>query len=122
MKIYLLSILISFSTIVFASDWKIEKTKIDFLIEEVSKVEGTFIRNGTEHTPKEASKHLNMKLNNALNSWFTPNKKDWTALMFIEKIATKSSLSGEFYLIKLKDGTTVKSGLWLKNKLKNIDK
>ena len=41
----------------------IEQKKIDFLISSVETLKGaTFIRNGTEHTGKEAADHLRMIL------------------------------------------------------------
>ncbi len=102
------------------ADWGSEKKKIDFLITEVSKIDGEFIRNGKSHTPHEAAEHLRMKLNKAINSWFAPSKDKWTAEMFIEKIASKSSLSGKPYLIKFKKGKTIKTRIWLYRKLKDF--
>ena len=110
-------ILILFSKVVF-SDWNIEKVKIDYLISEVSKIDGHFIRNGKSHTPLEASKHLKMKLNNALNNWLTPNKDKWTAKLFVRKIASESFLSGKPYIIEFKNGKKVKAKNWLSGKLK----
>ena len=118
--IKLAPILVLLFSINLFADWSIEKRKIDFLIHEVSKVDGVFIRNGSEHTPKEASKHLRMKLNNALSSWFTPSKEKWTAELFIEKVASKSSLSGKAYQIKLKTGKVIESKQWFLNKLKHF--
>lgn len=113
----ILSCLISFS---LYADWAKEKQKIDYLIQEIKKIDGKFIRNGKEHTSQEAAEHIKMKLKNALSSWFTPRKEKWTAEMFIERVASKSSLSGKPYLIKFRNsGTTIQVENWLKEKLKS---
>ena len=115
---YLTSILmLIFLPSVLYADWKVEKEKIEYLLDQVARVEGVFIRNGTEYTPEQAVEHLRMKLTNAMNGWFAPKKEKWTAEMFIEKIASKSSLSGKPYQIKFNDGKLVKVAEWLREKL-----
>ncbi len=99
-------------------DWDEERGKIAYLLEQIGQVEGAFIRNGTAHQPKEAVAHLEMKLNRALNSWFAPDKEEWTAGMFIEKLASKSSVSGKPYQIQFADGRRVNAREWLSRKLK----
>lgn len=94
-----------------------ELDKIEKLFVAIESSNVTFIRNGQSYSAAEASKHLRDKLDQAANSWFTPKKSDWTAVMFIEKIASKSSLSGKDYLIQLPDGKTVKARDWLFEKL-----
>ncbi|WP_372656313.1 DUF5329 family protein [Halobacteriovorax sp.] len=104
------------------AEWSEEKKKIDYLILQISKSKGTFIRNGSEHSSKEASEHLNRKLNSALSSWFSPDKKDWTAKLFIKKIASKSSFSGKSYKIKFSDGKVVETKDWLLAELEKYKK
>ncbi len=98
-------------------DWKVEKGKINYLLQEIGQVDGVFIRNGSEYAPEEAVSHLKMKLDNAMSSWFAPNQEDWTAEMFIEKLASESSFSGKPYQIKLHNGQTFLSKDWLAKKL-----
>lgn len=43
-----------------------------------------------------------MKLKWVMNSWFAPDREEWTAEMFIEKLAPRSSLSGMPYHSVLK--------------------
>jgi hypothetical protein len=100
--------------------WQIEEEKINFLLDEITNVNGTFIRNGTEYPPEKAVEHLKMKFENAMNSWFAPNKEKWTAEMFIGKIVLKSSISGKRYQIKFNTGQTVNAGNWLHERLKNF--
>jgi len=70
-----------------------------------------FIRNGREYNARAASDHLRLKLKFA-------GSKVKTAEDFIEFCASKSSITGEPYLIRLADGTTVKSEIFFMNKLK----
>ncbi len=109
-------ILMSLSLSAFAS-WKVEKEKIDYLINKVEKSNATFIRNGESHNSKKAAKHLRTKLKNALSSWFTPKKKDWNVRLFIDEVASHSSWSGKPYLIKLKSGETIEAKKWFNQQL-----
>lgn len=112
-----LVMLISIYSISITANWDTEKEKIDYLLKEVSESKVIFIRNGSTHPPKDAAKHLERKLKSALSSWFTPSKEKWTAKLFIEKVASKSSLSGKEYKIKRTDGSIVKAKVWLNEKL-----
>ncbi len=101
------------------ADWNLEEKKITYLLNKISSVDGKFIRNDKEHSPQDAVKHIKMKLTTAQNSWFAPKKTEWTAKMFIEKIASKSSFSGTPYKIKFRNGQIVTAQDWLKNQLKS---
>ncbi|MDF3819763.1 DUF5329 family protein [Leptospira sp. 96542] len=98
-----------------------ENKKIEILLQKIGKLEGTVVRNGSEHTAQDAEKHLRFKLEEAKKSIFAPKESDWTAQLFIDRIATKSFLTGNEYTIKLKNGKTEKSGVWLKEELKKIE-
>jgi hypothetical protein len=103
-------ILALFSGAVSAQD-NIEKKKIEFLISSVENLKGAkFIRNGSEHNGKEAAKHLRMKLQNVLVVQ--------TADDFIRLCASKSSISGKPYMIRLTDRKTIKSEEYFREKLK----
>ena len=87
-------------------------TKIEYLIASIDELKGAkFIRNGTEYDTNAASSHLRLKLKAA-------GSKVKTAEDFIQYCASKSSISGEPYLIRLADGTTLKSEVFFRNKLK----
>ncbi len=101
--------------------WNEEELKINFLLEQVGQVDGVFIRNGQEYAPLDAVVHLKMKMENAMNSWFAPKKDQWTAKMFIEKIASESSFSNKPYQIRFKSGQIVNTGEWLHKQLKNFN-
>ncbi len=92
-----------------------EEQKINALITYVSNLgDAKFIRNGDVHNAKKAAEHLRMKRDKAGSSIKT-------ALQFIDKVATKSSISGDYYLIKYANGTSKKNCDVLKEELKRIE-
>jgi hypothetical protein len=106
-------ILALFSGALSAQD-NIEKKKIDFLISSVENLKGAiFIRNGSEYDGKKAAEHLRMKLQNVLVVQ--------TADDFIRLIASKSSITGKPYMIRLSDGKTIKSEEYFREKLKKYN-
>ncbi len=117
---YLSIFFVSFS--IFSQAKNSELEKIDALLEAIRTSDVVFIRNGDEHNSLDAYKHLKRKLKSVQRSWFTPPKEKWTAELFIEKIASKSSLSGKAYLVRLKNGEIIEAKTWLTNHLKKISK
>ena len=95
------------------ASWAVEQRKVDFLLRFVENSQVTFVRNGDEYPAQKAAEHLRMKLERAQGSWFAPPKEEWTAVMFIEKIASKSSLSGQPYYVILASGERIRSRTWL---------
>jgi hypothetical protein len=88
-----------------------ETARIQYLIASVEALEGAkFIRNGSEHDARAAADHLRLKLKAAGN-------KVKTAQDFIKFCASRSSMTGEPYLIRFADGTTVRSEVFFKNRL-----
>lgn len=72
--------------------------EIESLLAYVGGLDGAvFIRNGSEHTAKDAAAHLRTK-------WEQQKDQVHTAEDFITLCAAKSSLSGTPYEIRLKDG------------------
>jgi hypothetical protein len=99
-----------------------EQEKIDQLLLRIEKSSGVFIRNGKEHSAKDASEHLRSKLNRAQKMfWFMGPKKDVSALEFIEKIASESSNSGKPYQIKFGPDQLRPTKDWLGEQLKEIE-
>jgi hypothetical protein len=93
-----------------------ESDKIKLLIKYVRSLkDAVFIRNGDEHTPAEAADHMELKLKKS-------GVKVKTAIQFIAYCASKSSLSGKDYQVKLADGKTYKSMDLLLVELKRIEK
>lgn len=92
-----------------------ESQKIEQLIIELRGIENaTFIRNGSEHTPQEAADHLEAK-------WEKHSSKIRTAEDFIKHLATKSSTSGEKYMIRFSDGKQIPTADILYKKLHQLD-
>lgn len=88
------------------------ETEVSFLLGYVEKSGCEFYRNGTWHDAKSARAHLHDKYEylaafNQINS-----TED-----FIEKVATKSSFSGQAYQVKCNGGTAVSSKQWFSDEL-----
>ncbi len=84
--------------------------EIRHLLQFVRDSQATFIRNGKEYPPEEATAHMQRK-------WDYHRKQISTADDFIRLTATRSLFSGKLYQIRLADGTTLESGAWLTNEL-----
>jgi hypothetical protein len=92
-----------------------EAQKIEALIQAVADLQGAvFIRNGSEHPPKEAAEHLRLK-------WKNAGRRVKTAPEFIQYCASGSSMSGKPYEIRLEDGRTVLARDWLWTELKRME-
>jgi hypothetical protein len=79
---------------------------IDYLVEFVRTSDVVFIRNNDEHTPEEAASHMLKKYRYAKRKVKTPED-------FIKCCATKSTVSGKPYTVRLADGRTIESSQWL---------
>jgi hypothetical protein len=92
-----------------------EQAKIDGLLSMIESAEGdVFIRNGSEHSAKDAAEHLR-------NKWKSAGNKIVTAEQFIDEIATKSSLTGEPYRIRRAGGAEILAGDYLRGKLHELE-
>ena len=92
-----------------------EQTRIEKLIRFVeTRQDMTFVRNGTEYSCADAGKFLRGKLESM-------GKEVTTAREFIERIATKSSMSGQPYHVKFADGRMMPASQFLGEELKRLD-
>jgi len=82
------------------------KEAIDYLVEFVRASDVVFIRNAKEHTPEDAASHMLKKYKYAKRKVKTPED-------FIEYCATKSTMSGKHYQVRLAGGRTIASSEWL---------
>lgn len=106
-----------------AFDPKEEDAKIAYLIKEVKESQVIFVRNGDEHSAMAAADHLQTKMTRARKTFgFFGAMKPIRVETFIEKIASKSSMSGKPYQVKLPDGNIISTEDWLKEKLKSYPK
>ena len=94
---------------VFASEMQSE---INHLLVFLENSECQFERNGKMHTGKDTVNHVKKKYNHF-------KTKIDSAEKFIEYSATKSTISGKFYMVLCKDKPTVKTQDWLLHELKN---
>ncbi len=92
---------------VFAEDTEAE---IDYLITTVGESGCTFIRNGSRHDAEDAASHMRLKYRRGKR--YAP-----TAELFIERLASKSSMTGRLYKIDCPGSDTVPSGEWLTARL-----
>jgi hypothetical protein len=79
--------------------------EIDYLISSVDKSGCAFIRNGKRYSGSDARAHLKSK--RRANARLIDSAED-----FIEKIASKSSMSGKPYLISCKGQERQTAGEW----------
>ncbi len=87
------------------------ETEIEALLAAIAARKGAiFIRNGEEHDAQEALAHLRMK-------WEHADPRITSAEQFIDQIATRSSFSGQAYVIRFADSATVEVGPWLHQRL-----
>lgn len=113
------SLLLLFSLILISSSGQkeqqkplSEEAKITYLIHCVEQLNNaTFIRNGVSHNAKAAAAHLRMKREKAGNRIKTVDQ-------FIEKVASKSSITGEPYQIVYEDGKRIDAKAFYQSCLK----
>ncbi len=93
-----------------------ESEKIEALILSLRQLVGAkFIRNGQEHTLDEVITHVRQK-------WEWKKSEISTAEDFIRIAGSKSSVSGEAYVIRLPDGTEMRTAEWFKKQLQLMKK
>ncbi len=92
-----------------------ELSRIERLIQFVEQHKDiTFIRNGTEYTSADAGKFLRGKLESM-------GRDVGTAREFVDRIASKSSMSGEPYHVKFADGRSMLASQFLGDELKRLE-
>jgi hypothetical protein len=91
-----------------------EAQKIESLITSIETLKGAvFIRNGSEYSAEQAAHHLRMK-------WDKAGSRVKSAEDFIEKCASKSSMSGEKYQIRFANGKVENSEDYFHDELRKI--
>jgi hypothetical protein len=84
--------------------------EIDFLLNSIGSSNCTFIRNGKSYDSPAAEDHLRMKYRRGKR--YAP-----TSEKFIERLASKSSLSKKLYFIECEGAAKIPSGDWLMERL-----
>ena len=88
------------------------QAEIVFLLAEVANSSCQFYRNGTWYDATRAAAHLQEKYGAAASAARAASAED-----FIERVGTRSSLSGVDYAISCPGAMTVPSAQWLRAKL-----
>ena len=100
-------LLFSFGSRLQAADTETQASQeIQLLIKAVEQSDCTFHRNGKTYTAQEGADHLRLKLKRG-------DKYADTAEHFITRLASKSSWSGEPYMIESADGEKQPMHAWL---------
>ncbi len=107
---------VSMAATVWAAPPPAEQARIERLIDFVeTRSDIRFVRNDTAYSAKDAARFLRGKYKKM-------GEHVGTAQQFIEQIASKSSTSGEAYLIRLADGRQIPAAQFLGDELKRMDR
>jgi hypothetical protein len=90
-------------------------TEIQQLMRRVESSTCSFVRNGTAHTPADAREHMERKYEFVKSYVHTTED-------FIEKAASKSSMTGDPYYVDCPDQKRVTTEAWLTDQLQQIRK
>jgi len=85
------------------------------LFDSLEKSNCEFNRNGSWYSPQEAAKHLERKYHYLVKKGLINS-----AEQFIDRAASRSSLSGESYLVRCGDSRPIKSSDWFTDELKKL--
>jgi hypothetical protein len=88
------------------------QTEIEYLLQYIETSGCAFYRNGTWYDGAQARAHLRTKYD-----YLAKRQHIATAEDFIDKAATKSSMTGKPYKIRCADNIEVESGPWLRHVL-----
>jgi len=111
MKKYSSALVLLFSSIANADVPPETQHEVHHLINFVNNSPCQIVRNGSAHNGPEAIKHIQKKY-----KYFKDDIR--TTEQFIEYSATKSTMSGKYYLVNCKNKSTVKTRDWLLHELK----
>lgn len=101
---------------VHAAPSAVEMTRIERLLTMIAaRRDMRLVRNGTEHDTDTAVSFLRGKLKHYGNDIKTAEE-------FIDRLASKSSTTGQLYWVKLPDGREIPAGDFLRIELVRLDK
>lgn len=105
-----------FATGARAAPSEAERARIERLIAYVgAQKDLKFVRNGSAYSPADAAKFLRGKFDKM-------GEHVTTARQFIDEIASRSSTSGQPYLIRFADGRSVSAAQFLGDELQRMDR
>jgi Family of unknown function (DUF5329) len=112
MRLAIIAIALLWITAALAAPTPDAKAEIEYLLSAVASSDCRFYRNGSWYDAKSAAAHLRGKYESLAAKGLIGGTDD-----FIERAATKSSLSGRDYAIKCEGITEMSSRQWLTNLL-----
>jgi hypothetical protein len=113
MRNILILAMLVFSVASFAKDNNGEtQREIAHLLTYLKNSNCEFNRNGTWYSPDKAVSHLNRKYQYLLKRGLIKSTEQ-----FIDRAASKSSMSGKPYLVKCGESDTVESAIWFTEEL-----
>ncbi len=89
-----------------AADAADSEAEIEYLLNSLGSSECTFVRNGKRHNAEKAEEHLRMKHRRG-------KRYVTSAETFIERLASRSSMSKKPYYVECPENEPVPSGDWL---------
>jgi len=87
-----------------------EDPEIEYLLEAIGDSGCVFVRNGSEHDAEKAEDHLRMKYRRG-------RRYATSAETFIERLASKSSMTKKLYMMQCPGKEAQPTGEWLKQRL-----
>jgi hypothetical protein len=109
-------LLAHFSAAAWADPSAAERARIERLLDALAaRKDIRFVRNGKEYSAAQAADFLRGKL-----QWQI--EKVATAQDFIQQVGTRSTTSGNVYMLRLADGRELPSAQFLTQELRRIDK
>jgi hypothetical protein len=113
MRIFLLLLAILISSTSYAADSEdIMEKEIQHLFDYLKDSDCEFNRNGKWYTVKAAVEHINIKFQYLIKKGLINSTEQ-----FIDRAASKSSMSGKPYVVKCGESEPVKSSVWFKREL-----
>jgi len=99
-----------YSLPLFADD---QNPEIDYLLSTIGSSECMFIRNGKRHSAEKAEEHLRMKYKRG-------RRYATSTEAFIERLASKSSMTRKLYMMECPGAEPEPTGAWLRQRLEEF--
>jgi hypothetical protein len=109
-RLFVIVAILLHSLALFAED---QNPEIDHLLKEIGKSGCVFVRNGSRHTAEKAEEHLRMKYDRG-------RRYATSAEAFIDRLASKSSMTRKLYMMDCPGVEAEPSGEWLMRRLEKF--
>lgn len=90
-----------------------QNPEIDYLLSTLGSSECVFVRNGKRHSAEKAEEHLRMKYKRG-------RRYATSTEAFIERLASKSSMTRKLYMIECPGVEPEPTGAWLTQRLEDL--